>query len=72
MDDRFSGVVYILAEKVERDGVTTLWSPLRSDDGTPEMFHDGFVAKYLCQVFQAVGRPCEVLTLNLADETPLI
>ena len=72
MDDRFSGVVYILAEKVERDGVTTLWSPLRNDDGTPEMFHDGFVAKYLCQAFQAVGRRCEVLTLNLAEETPII
>ena len=62
MDDRFSGVVYILAEKVERDGVTTLWSPLRNDDGTPEMFRDGFVAEYLR----------EVLTLNLAEETPLI
>lgn len=72
MDDRFSGVVYILAEKVERDGVTTLWSPLRNDDGTPEMFRDGFVAEYLRRAFQDVGRPCEVLTLNLADETPLI
>lgn len=72
MDDRFSGVVYILAEKVERDGVTTLWSPLRNDDGTPEMFRDGFVAEYLRRAFQDVGRPCEVLTLNLAEETPLI
>lgn len=72
MDDRFSGVVYILAEKVERDGVTTLWSPLRNDDGTPEMFRDGFVASFLCRAFQDVGRPCEVLTLNLAEETPLI
>lgn len=72
MDDRFSGVVYILAEKVERDGVTTLWSPLRNEDGTPEMFRDGFVAEYLRRAFQDVGRPCEVLTLNLADETPLI
>lgn len=72
MDDRFSGVVYILAEKVERDGVATLWSPLRNDDGTAEMFRDCYTARYLCRAFRALGRDCEVLELSLADETPII